>query len=51
MLANNWAVPGAIQVYLFGSLAPSLLKLMMDAQRNSMFWKLARIYLEGIAAD
>lgn len=51
VLANNKAVPRATQVYLFGSYAPTLLKLMTDAERNSMFWELARAYLEGIAAD
>ena len=51
VLANNKAVPRATQVYLFGSYAPNLLKLMSDAERDSMFWELARAYLEGIAAD
>lgn len=51
VLANNKAVPRATQVYLFGSYAPTLLKLMTDSERDSMFWELARAYLEGIAAD
>ena len=51
VLANNKAVPRATQVYLFGSYAPTLLKLMTDAERDSMFWELARAYLEGIASD
>jgi hypothetical protein len=51
VLANNKAVPRATQVYLFGSYAPTLLKLMTEAERDSMFWELARAYLEGIAAD
>lgn len=51
VLANNKAVPRATQVYLFGSYAPTLLKLMTDSERESMFWELARAYLEGIAAD
>lgn len=51
VLANNKAVPRSTQVYLFGSYASSLLNLMTEAERNSMFWELARGYLEGIAAD
>jgi hypothetical protein len=51
VLANNKAVPRSTQVYLFGSYAPNLLKLMTVAERDSMFWELARAYLEGIAAD
>lgn len=51
VLANNKAVPRETQVYLFGSYAPTLLKLMTDAERNSVFWELARAYLERIAAD
>lgn len=51
VLANNKAVPRSTQVYLFGSYAPTLLRLMTEAERDSMFWELARGYLEGIAAD
>lgn len=51
VLANNKAVPFETQVYLFGSYAPTLLKLMTDAERNCVFWELARAYLESIAAD
>jgi hypothetical protein len=49
--ANNKAAPRATQVYFFGSYAPTLLKLMTDAERDSMAWKLACAYLEGIAAN
>lgn len=51
VLANNKAVPRSTQVYLFGSYASSLLELMTEEERNSMFWELARAYLEGISAD
>lgn len=51
VLANNRAVPRSTQVYLFGSYASSLLELMTEQERKSMFWELARGYLEGIAAD
>jgi len=50
-LANNKAVPRSTQVYMLGSYAPTLLKLMTEEERSSMFWELARLYLEGIAAD
>ncbi len=51
VLANNRAVPRQTQVYFFGSYAPTLLKLMTEDERNSVFWELARRYLETIAAD
>ena len=51
VLANNKAVPRSTQVYMLGSYAPTLLKLMTEEERSSMFWELARLYLEGIAAD
>lgn len=51
VLANNKAVPRSTQVYLFGSYASSLLMLMTETERNSMFWELARGYLEGISVD
>jgi hypothetical protein len=51
VLANNKAVPRSTQVYMFGSYAATLLKLLTEEERGSMFWELARKYLEGIAAD
>jgi hypothetical protein len=36
---------------MFGSYAATLLKLLTEEERSSMFWELARKYLEGIAAD
>ena len=51
VLANNKAVPRETQVYLFGSYAPTLLKLMTDAERSSVFWELARAHPESIAVD
>lgn len=51
VLANNKAVPRSTQVYMLVSYAPTLLKLMTEEERSSMFWELARLYLEGIAAD
>jgi len=51
VLANNRAVPRQIQVYLFGTYAPTLLGLMTDAERDSVTWELARRYLERIAKD
>lgn len=51
VLANNKAVPRSTQVYLFGSYAPTLLRLMTEEERNSMFWELARGYLDSVARD
>jgi hypothetical protein len=51
ILANNKAVPRSTQVYMLGSYAPTILKLMTDEERASMFWELARGYLDGIAID
>jgi hypothetical protein len=51
ILANNHAVPRSTQVYMFGFYAPQILRLMTDAERDSMFWELAVGYLERIAAD
>lgn len=51
ILANNRAVPRHTQVYMFGSYAPSILGLMTDEERASMFWELAVGYLTGIAKD
>lgn len=51
ILGNNKAVPRHTQVYMFGSYAPEILRLMTDKERDSMFWELAVGYLEGIARD
>jgi hypothetical protein len=51
ILANNKAVPRPTQVYMFGSYAPKILKLMTEEERESMFWELAFGYLNGIAED
>lgn len=51
ILANNKAVPRHTQVYMFGSYAPQILRLMTEAEHASMFWELAVGYLEGIAKD
>jgi hypothetical protein len=51
ILANNKAVPRHTQVYMFGSYAPQILRLMTPEERASMFWELASGYLEGIAND
>jgi hypothetical protein len=51
ILANNKAVPRPTQVYMFGSYAPHILRLMTEKERASMFWELAVGYLEGIAKD
>ena len=51
ILANNRAVPRSTQIYMLGSYAPAILKLMTDAERSSMYWELACRYLEGIAMD
>jgi len=51
ILANNKAVPRPTQVYMFGSYAPNILKLMTEEERESMFWELAFGYLNGIAKD
>ena len=50
-LANNKAVPRSTQFYMLGSYAPTILKLMTRIERDSMYWGLARGYLEGIAVD
>jgi hypothetical protein len=51
ILANNKAVPRPTQVYMFGSYAPTILKLMTEEERESMFWELAFGYLNGITND
>ncbi len=51
ILANNKAVPRSTQVYMFGSYAPTILKLMTQQETESMFWELARNYLRGVASD
>lgn len=51
ILANNKAVPRSTQIYMLGSYAPTILKLMTDEERASMYWELARNYLDGIAID
>ncbi|MBX9776795.1 MAG: hypothetical protein K2Y71_20645 [Xanthobacteraceae bacterium] len=51
ILANNKAVPRLTQVYLFGSYAPTILNLMTDEERKSIFWELASGYLIRIASD
>lgn len=51
ILANNKAVPRSTQVYMFGSYAPRILGLMTREENESMFWELARNYLEGVALD
>lgn len=51
ILANNKAVPRSTQIYMFGSYAPTIRKLMTDEESESMFWELAREYLDGIARD
>lgn len=51
ILGNNRAVPRSTQIYMLGSYAPTILKLMTDEERSSMYWELARRYLEGIAID
>lgn len=51
ILANNKAVPRSTQVYMFGSYARHLLRLITDGERTSMFWELAIGYLEQVAKD
>jgi hypothetical protein len=51
ILANNKAVPRLTQVYLFGSYAPMILKLMTPEEHKSEFWEVARDYLHRIAND
>ena len=51
ILANNKAVPRQTQVYMFGSYAPQILRLMSEEERESMFWELAVGYLKGVAKD
>lgn len=51
ILANIKAIPRATQVYMLGSYAPHILKLLTEDERRSMFWELAISYLERIARD
>jgi hypothetical protein len=51
ILANNKAVPRSTQVYMFGSYAPTIRSLMTEEESQSMFWELARKYLDDIASD
>lgn len=51
ILANNKAVPRSTQVYMFGSYAPTIRGLMTRQESESMYWELARRYLDGVALD
>jgi hypothetical protein len=51
ILANNKAVPRSTQVYMFGSYAPTIRALMTPEESESMFWEVARNYLDRIALD
>jgi type III secretory pathway component EscS len=49
ILANNKAVPRSTQVYMFGLYSRSILGLLTEKERTSMFWDLAVNYLHGLA--
>lgn len=49
ILANNKAVPRSTQVYMFGLYSKSILRLLTEKERTSMFWDLAVSYLHGLA--
>ena len=51
ILANNKAVPRSTQIYMFGSYAPTIRRLMTQQESESMYWELARKYLDSVAAD
>lgn len=51
ILANNKAVPRSTQIYMFGDYAPAIRSLMTREESESMFWELAREYLDSIASD
>ncbi|QDU25639.1 hypothetical protein ETAA8_07090 [Anatilimnocola aggregata] len=51
ILANNKAVPRPTQVYMFGSYASELLKVITQAERESMAWELAIGFLDRLAKD
>jgi hypothetical protein len=51
IMANNKSVPRKTQVYMLGSYAPTIIKLLTDEERSSMYWELACAYLDGIAVD
>jgi hypothetical protein len=48
ILANNQAVPRSTQVYMFGLYSKSILRLLTEQERTSMFWDLAVSYLQGL---
>jgi hypothetical protein len=51
ILANNKAVPRSTQIYMFGSYAPTIRNLMSEEESESVFWELAREYLDGLRKD
>lgn len=51
LLANNGAVPRSTQVYMLGAYAPTIRALMTKDESESMYWELAREYLDGITRD
>lgn len=51
ILANNRAVPRHTQVYMFGSYTRTILAVISEKERNSMFWELAIGYLDGLSKD
>jgi hypothetical protein len=51
ILANNKAVPRSTQIYMFGSYAPTIRALMTQQESDSMFWELARRYLDDLSSD
>ncbi|MBN9147145.1 hypothetical protein [Nitrobacter sp.] len=51
ILANNKAVPRSTQIYMFGSYAPTIRRLMTRQESESMYWELARKYLDSVAAN
>jgi len=52
ILGNNKAVPRHTQVYMFGWYARLIhTKLISAAERENMFWELARGYLEALTVD
>ncbi|MBP6626144.1 MAG: hypothetical protein KA187_01885 [Arenimonas sp.] len=48
ILANNKAVPGSTQVYMFGLYSKPILRLLTEQERTSMFWDLAVSYLHRL---
>jgi hypothetical protein len=51
ILAKNGAVPRSTQIYMFGSYAPAIRNLMTPEESESVFWEVAREYLDGVAKD